>query len=619
MAEHLLAVLEGETRCFEIRETLDGLEHHFQHSFVPDLDTAGAVQGYYSVSFDITDLRRHEQLLVESSARHRSIVEEQSELVSLARPDGELIYVNRAYARHFDSSPEAIVGANLFDFVERSDRANVREAIDQVLDTGVMAASENRMLAVDGGERWVAWTNTRQTDLNGVATLRSVGRDVTEQRRAEQALRASEKFLDRTGRLAGVGGWQLDLETRKVVWSREVCRIHDLPEGHTPDLDEAVSYYMPDARPVIAQAIENATATGRSWDLELPLVTAAGRRIWVRAVGDADFDHGSAVRLVGAFQDITARKLAEFAVEAKERLLRAMTDRLPMLVMYLDPRETVRFVNATGARWLGIERDAAVDRPLSQLLASGRYGELSGDLQRAFGGERVESEVAAVRAGVPRHLQLALNPDRRADGSVAGVYAMLTDITTTRESERRLEDLARVDALTGLPNRRQFDEKLEAALRRSQRSGQGMALLFLDIDHFKSINDSLGHAGGDAVLKEFGARLKRTMRESDVVARLAGDEFVALIEGVTDNRDASIVARKIVEAMRADFDVDGAPLRVTTSLGVAVAAGGRWASTAAPPSATDLMLCADRALYEAKREGRNGYRVSSFGEVELAA
>ncbi|MCB2030668.1 MAG: PAS domain S-box protein, partial [Rhodoferax sp.] len=155
----------------------------------------------------------YEAALADSEARYRAMVEQQAELVSLARPDGELVFANDAYARHFGLTPAQMIGKSLYEFVELRDRADVERLLARVLDSGQAHTGENRMLAADGSERWVAWTNRLQHDAQGKVLLHSVGRDVTDRRRAELALRASQAALARTGRIAGVGGWQLDLLT----------------------------------------------------------------------------------------------------------------------------------------------------------------------------------------------------------------------------------------------------------------------------------------------------------------------------------------------------------------------------------------------------------------------
>ena len=169
------------------------------------------------------------------------------------------------------------------------------------------------------------------------------------------------------------------------------------------------------------------------------------------------------------------------------------------------------------------------------------------------------------------------------------------------ESRRELERLSREDALTGLANRRQFDERLAIALKRLSRHGTPVALLYMDLDRFKQVNDSLGHAAGDAVLKAFGSRLCDGVRETDLVARIGGDEFAILLDGAPPG-SGETVAAKLLQSMREPLDAGGTPLVIGTSIGIAYAT--------APVEADALVQAADAALYAAKHAGRGCFRVA---------
>ena len=174
------------------------------------------------------------------------------------------------------------------------------------------------------------------------------------------------------------------------------------------------------------------------------------------------------------------------------------------------------------------------------------------------------------------------------------------------ESRLELERLARVDTLTDVANRRQFDECLSLSLLRMRRQGFPIALMYLDIDHFKRINDGQGHAAGDQVLRIFARRLLDSVRRTDLVARLGGDEFVVIIEDAMLPEAAEAMARKLIKAMHGRIDIEGRSLDVTTSIGIAY--------SSLPTDATSLMSVADAALYEAKKAGRNTYRVQAVVE-----
>ncbi len=299
-------------------------------------------------------------------------------------------------------------------------------------------------------------------------------------------------------------------------------------------------------------------------------------------------------------QDEAARR------EESERRVRTITDNVPALVAYLTPQSTYEFVNAYYGRVLGVDAKSLIGQSLrATTLDEAALARREAELARALAGEAVSFELAWQVNGEEHCLHTRYLPDKRPDGSVAGVYALSTDITAMKLAERQLHELARVDTLTGLPNRRRFLEKLDEAMARSPRAQRPMALMYLDIDHFKSINDTRGHGVGDAVLQEFAQRLRAAVRVTDTVARLAGDEFVIIVEGLNAREEASLVAAKIVAGMSAPMAVEGGDLQVTTSIGVAAVGPDMR-------SADELLAQADAALYAAKRAGRNTFSVSAY-------
>ncbi|MCW7537610.1 diguanylate cyclase [Aquabacterium sp. A7-Y] len=301
--------------------------------------------------------------------------------------------------------------------------------------------------------------------------------------------------------------------------------------------------------------------------------------------------------------DISERRQAQQLLADKERRLRAITDNLPVLIGYIDRDRRYAFTNETYRRWLGVPPESMLGRKVEDAIGCELYEERRQHLEGALAGERASFETHSVLGGVPRYLRIDYVPDVDADGQVAGVYTLSTDITGQKEVEARLSQLARSDTLTGLPNRYEFERRLQEAMARCRRTLQPMALLYLDVDKFKSINDSLGHAAGDEVLKEFAQRLKAALRGTDTVARLSGDEFVIVLEGLRGRDESQFVARKIVGTVRKPFDVQGRELEVTTSIGIALYEGG-------PLPEQELLARADEALYVAKKAGRDRFHVA---------
>ncbi len=223
------------------------------------------------------------------------------------------------------------------------------------------------------------------------------------------------------------------------------------------------------------------------------------------------------------------------------------------------------------------------------LLASIGEGE-------AWNGETVERR----KDGSKFSVRQTITPIRDANGETTHFISILEDITATREAEATIKHLAHYDVLTELPNRVLFNEYFRQAVALAKRSGDMLALMFIDLDHFKQVNDSHGHNIGDLLLQQVASRLKATVRESDTVSRLAGDEFTVLLPAVTTPTDAALVAEKLTAAFAKPFDIEGMDMQSGISIGIAVF------PTDADNEAA-LLKCADLAMYAAKRAGRNRY------------
>ena len=370
-----------------------------------------------------------------------------------------------------------------------------------------------------------------------------------------------------------------------------------------------VELYGPEAYEKFRGNIHAALAGQRvSYSRELSTLRGP-RHVDVTAVPDVD----PAGRVLGLFVmavDVTARRDAERALLDSEKRLRMLADNIPAIVTYVDRDERYRFVNAYLGGVFHVEPDALLGRTMREAGGEKLYAHIQPHAAAALRGERATFQGAFKIQGETRHYQSTYVPDMD-EGGARGFYAMTFDITELKENQRRLDELARVDSLTELPNRRQFEERLSEAMARARRTGRPLGLMFLDIDHFKSINDTLGHGAGDHVLKEFGARLKRQVRATDVVARLAGDEFVILLEAVHPGAELGALAQKIVGAIRPAFAFEGQSLQVTTSVGVAVYEGGE-------ADMATMFASADRALYDAKRTGRNRFCIAADGQAIVA-
>ena len=300
--------------------------------------------------------------------------------------------------------------------------------------------------------------------------------------------------------------------------------------------------------------------------------------------------------------DISERKGTELNQASSEKRLKLITDNLPVLISYIDRAHNFRFGNATFDKWFGMTPASLVGKPLAEVFGQDVYQLARLHLENAFGGWAVTYEMKMAVGGKLRILETTYIPDLQGDGSVAGVYALTHDMTRMKDVEEKLIQLTRVDSLTGIANRRMFVESLHRAVERSRRNSGTMALAYLDIDHFKRINDTHGHAIGDEVLKEFARRLLANVRATDTVARLSGDEFVIIFEDLKYDQEVLAVAAKIADAIRLPFRHADMQLAVTASVGIALFSGKGQTHE-------ELLANADSALYAAKRNGRDGVNV----------
>ncbi len=240
--------------------------------------------------------------------------------------------------------------------------------------------------------------------------------------------------------------------------------------------------------------------------------------------------------------------LREAQLRDSEERLRTITDNLPVPISYVGADEQFRFANATLGEWLDVEPASLVGHSLRERFGAKEYARIAPHVAEVLAGKPVTHERQASYAGVVREVRSVYIPDFDAAGRVRGFYTLVHDITDSKILQRKLTHSAQHDVLTGLANRALFEDRLSHALAVSARSGRMTGLMYLDLDRFKSINDTYGHEGGDTLLKEFAQRLSRCVRATDTVARLGGDEFTIVLEGLTKPDDAIAVAEKIIFA-----------------------------------------------------------------------
>lgn len=323
---------------------------------------------------------------------------------------------------------------------------------------------------------------------------------------------------------------------------------------------------------------------------------------WVLARARPELDEeGRIRRWYGTCTDAHERVVAVDALKASERLHRGFLEASADCICILSPEGLIEFTNGPGLR--AAEIDSLEDirgKHWTRFWQRKSGAMISGALARAKAGDTVRFRSFCPTAkGTPRWWDVVLTPMPDENGTVKGLLAICRDVTSDREKSEQLKWASEHDALTALPNRRAFQSRLQSATLRAMITGENLGLMLIDLDHFKHVNDSLGHSAGDEVLSTVAERLGKAVRDSDFVARVGGDEFAVILETVRSKEDMLALGQKLVAALQSPVEIDGRFLSAGASVG-----GAMYPQDA--QSANDLFKNADTALYALKGSGRGG-------------
>lgn len=591
----------------------DGLQMVDAHGAVVDVSltcgpatqASGAAMHRVSIVQDITARRRAE----DANAAWLAAVREQF-IMSATDARGVIIEVNDAFCAISKYSRDELVGSPHRIINSGRHAPAFWRAMWQQVEMGHAWRGLICNQAKDGREYWVDSVIAPFFGRDGrIERYVSIRIDVTARMLQQQSLQKSERLLDRTGRLAGVGGWEYHAPEGRVLWSDETCRIHGFAPGHQPSLDEALGHFPPEARARLSAILETAGNEKRGWDLELPLVRADGRQICVRLVGSVESEPGQPLKLVGAIQDITeARRLANELAQQHE-LLRVTLQSIADAVITVDSHGQVTWMNPVAERMTGWTTPEAVCRPIEQVFL------ITNEETRQAAPSPVAAALAQQQVvGLAHHTQLisrsgqrygiedSAAPIRNREGEILGAVLVFHDVTEQRRLSSEMTYRATHDALTGLVNRVEFESRLRRTLKRAQDGHSAHALLYIDLDQFKLVNDACGHTIGDQLLQQVSRLLQETIRSRDTVARLGGDEFGVILEHCRIEQ-AQRVAQQVCDRMEDfRFTHDGRRFRIGASIGL-VPVDDRWTGTSA------ILQAADTSCYAAKEAGRNRVHV----------
>ncbi len=469
---------------------------------------------------------------------------------------------------------------------------------------------EKRYVRKDGSLVWVRLNATVVHDSDGrPAHFVSVVEDIHDRRVAEDALLQSQRRLQMAMEATQIGLFDyIGPADPRNYWSTGVHRHFGIPDDATLNIDRLLRLIHPDDAPRVMRAIDAGIARPglRFHEEYRTLGEADGELRWIEATGKTYFDVDiGVVRMVGTTLDVTARKTLEAELRSGAMRFRTAFDNIPDVVVIYDRDLRIRYINPATTRTTGLPVEAFIGKREDEIFVADVIRPWQPLLHDALHAGRVgRMELEVELAPGPRHLQITCVPLRRPDGEVAEVMGITHDFTERKRAEEQAVRAALHDKLTGLPNRAllfEYSGHVFDSARRGQHEG---AVLFIDLDRFKPVNDLHGHQAGDALLVAVAQRIRQCARKGDLAFRIGGDEFLVLLPHLRDRADAARLAQRLNDALARPFTVGRAEVAISASIGISLfPCDGEDMET--------LVNAADNAMYLAKEIGRNQWQFFS--------
>jgi diguanylate cyclase (GGDEF)-like protein/PAS domain S-box-containing protein len=423
--------------------------------------------------------------------------------------------------------------------------------------------------------------------------------------RARSLLRAEDLRFDAVFENHPSAVYSLDLKRRFINANAEALK--EFKTGKADLIGKSdENFVVPESRDRAIANFHEALG-GNSVSYDSAIIDGEGARVEVNVIMIPIKADGRVISVLAIAQNVTERKMNEGRLMESRQMLRLVINHIPQRVFWKDTRLVYLGCNDAFCRDAGLSHPEEIigktDFDLGWQANAEAYRK--DDLETINGNQaKINFEERQNRDdGSESWLRTSKIPLTDIEGRTVALLGVYEDITERKTMEHRLREMAHYDSLTGLANRAFFYHHLELAVAKAKRHNTLFALMYLDLDKFKSINDTLGHDVGDRLLAAFGPRLKLAVRGTDLAARLGGDEFAVLLENLPDRAAAENVARKLVAAMQTPFSIGGATLFVVASIGLAF--------STPEAEADDVINRADQAMYEAKRGGRNRYVMDS--------
>jgi len=606
IAQHTQRVLDrGETATYERIVTLPSGEQRWFHvKAVPHIADGGGVIGMYIVGHDISEVKAAQDQLAAREEELRFFAENIPEAITYIDLERGCTFVNNPFLESRGLTREFAIGK----FPEEAYSAELMQQLSPHLERVVQGeeSSYERMLRLPSGEeRWVRVRMTPRRDADGkVRGYYVVSTDIHDIKVAQELIVDKERQL------------------RQVIDSipTPMCYV-DADDCYRYVNDSFLSYVGLASEQIVGRSVREILGDDR-WALLSPSMQrvrsgetlaverfvrfADGHKRWMTVRLTPRFVNGEYLGYYATTSDIHEQKLVEEELRRANTILSAHFDNTPLAVIEWDTELRIVRWSGQAESIFGWNASETLGRTLHgwRLLYEEDEAAVTGMIGRLVQGEERHATLRLRnyrKDGSVIWVEWHNSALRDEEGRVISILSLAQDVSSRIQAEERLQYMATHDGLTGLPNSVLLHDRLESALARARRAKRRVGVMFLDLDHFKDVNDTLGHRVGDALLKELARRIRAALRQSDVLARISGDEFVVVLEDLPDEGSPERVARMILEEVRRPFQVEGHEIHVSGSLGLALhPEDGSDAET--------LLKNADAAMYHAKELGRNGFR-----------
>lgn len=581
--------------------------------------------GRFGIGRDVTERKHAEDLRRESEKRLTDMIDFLPDATLAIDREGRVIAWNRAIEDMTGISKEKMIGRGDYEYALPLYGQRRPILVDLVLHPDAYTDADYSFLHRAGdnliaeptapttvaGKKLYLWAKASPLfDTQGqiIGAIESI-RDVTNIKQAEQDLKESEYKYRNIFENSVVGMFQSIPEGRFIHVNpalAKMCGFASPEEMIESVTDMAIQHYVyPEDREYFKETVKK---QGFVENFEHAIFRKDGTVFWVSTNARVVLDNqGKVLHYEGTTVDITDRKLAQDALKASEERYRAIIENIGDGYYEVDLKGNIQFMNDACALITGVPHHKLVGFNFKEFGVEAEEGDLYSIFHRVFTtGEPEKGLVNRVNRpdGKEQYVEISVSLKKDSKGKPVGFMGILHDVTERKKAEETIQWMAYHDALTGLPNRILFHDRLAVALTQAKRNREQLAVMMLDLDKFKEINDSYGHYMGDCILCAFVECIKSQLREGDTVARMGGDEFMILLPGIRQVEDLEKLGQKIIESFQAPIDVGEHSFVIQTSLGIALY----------PRDGVDfdtLVKKADMAMYEAKKLGGNKYIICS--------